>query len=130
MLLQESGIFQPSIADQLEKRKFTRRNDLTTAIRLLIANTALYAQMTGAWGTITDLANAHDISRTFVYSLGSRLNATVRFWRNGRVHLFLVYSGTVYSDDVITSTGGAKQYCRDLDDHETIWAELLLGGVH
>ena len=73
MMLQESGILQPSIAGQLEKRKFTRRNDLTTAIRLLIANTALYAQMTGAWGTITHLAKTYHISRTFVYSLGSTL---------------------------------------------------------
>ncbi len=79
MMLRDSSFFQDSIASQIEKRKFTRRNDLTTAIRLSIANTALYAQMTGAWGTITDLAKTYNISRTFVYSLGSRLREAAQF---------------------------------------------------
>ncbi len=35
--------------------------------------------MTGARGTITDLANAHHISRTFVYSLGSTLKEAAQF---------------------------------------------------
>ena len=73
MILLDPAISQPSLAKRFEKRKFTRRNDLTSTIRLEVANTALYAQMTGAWGTITDLANKYDISRTFVYSLGSTL---------------------------------------------------------
>ncbi|NNF95657.1 MAG: hypothetical protein HKM94_01860, partial [Halobacteria archaeon] len=79
MMLPDAVIRQDSIAGQLEKRKFTRRNDITTAIRLSIANTALYAQMTGAWGTITDLAKTYNISRTFVYSLGSTLKEAAQF---------------------------------------------------
>ena len=79
MMFRDSSFFQDSIAGQLEKRKFTRRKDLTTAIRLSIANTALYAQMTGAWGTITDLAKTYNISRTFVYSLGSTLREAAQF---------------------------------------------------
>ncbi len=61
------------VAGRLKKRKFTRREDLTSEIRLEIANTALGAQINGEWGTITHLAEEHGISRTFVYSLASIL---------------------------------------------------------
>ncbi|MCP4410384.1 MAG: hypothetical protein GY807_22090, partial [Gammaproteobacteria bacterium] len=61
-----------SLADQC-KRKFTRREDLTSEIRLAIANTVLFAQWFGEWGTITALARQYEVSRTFVYSLASTL---------------------------------------------------------
>ena len=61
-----------SLANQF-KRKFTRREDLTSEIRLTIANMALSAQLLGEWGTITALANQYEVSRTFVYSLASTL---------------------------------------------------------
>lgn len=61
-----------SLSNQF-KIKFTRREDLTSEIRLAIANMALSARMFGEWGTITGLANQYDVSRTFVYSLASTL---------------------------------------------------------
>ncbi|MCP4876354.1 MAG: hypothetical protein GY896_12900, partial [Gammaproteobacteria bacterium] len=61
-----------SLADQF-KRKFTRREDLTSEIRLAIANAVLFAQLFGEWGAITALAQQYDVSRTFVYSLASTL---------------------------------------------------------
>ncbi len=61
-----------SLTDQF-KRKFTRRNDLTSEKRLAIANTVLVAQSFGEWGVITALARQYEVSRTFVYSLASTL---------------------------------------------------------
>jgi len=72
MILPELANSCRSLADQF-KRKFTRREDLTSQIRLTIANIALSAQLSGEWGTITDLAKQYEISRTFVYSLASTL---------------------------------------------------------
>jgi len=62
-----------SLTKQFEERKFTRRKDLSTEIRLAIATTALYAMLNSARGTITQLAKDNHISRTFIYSLVSRL---------------------------------------------------------
>jgi hypothetical protein len=59
--------------DSLERRLFTRRSDLTETIRLTIANSALDAILNSGWGTITELANRYNISRTFVYSLANTL---------------------------------------------------------
>ncbi|MCP4230200.1 MAG: hypothetical protein GY771_08635, partial [bacterium] len=40
---------------------------------MAIANTVLFAQLFGEWGTITALARQYEVSRTFVYSLASTL---------------------------------------------------------
>jgi hypothetical protein len=57
-------------------QKFIRRSDLTPFIRLHIAFTALLAQQTRQWGTITQLARQYLISRTFVYMLAVTLEQT------------------------------------------------------
>jgi len=68
-----------SFDESFEKRLFTRRSDLTEAIRLTIANDALHAMLNNRWGTITELSRAHEISRTFVYSLAKRLKSLGQF---------------------------------------------------
>ena len=66
---------QPLLEESFERRLFTRRDDLSSTIRLMIANNALYAMLNGSWGVITNLANEYDISRTFVYSLAKTLKS-------------------------------------------------------
>jgi len=51
---------------RLNNIKFTRRHDLSPALRLIIAYTAW---MSHQWGTITQLSKNFLISRTFVYML-------------------------------------------------------------
>ncbi|BCG63058.1 MAG: hypothetical protein methR_P0747 [Methyloprofundus sp.] len=70
---------QPSLDNSLERRLFTRRSDLTEAIRLTIANTALNAILNRRWGAITDISKAYGISRTFVYSLANELKQLGQF---------------------------------------------------
>jgi len=67
------------LEDQFARRLFTRRTDLTTAIRLTIASSALHAKMNRVWGTITDLAEKYHISRPFVYSLAETLKEAGQF---------------------------------------------------
>lgn len=62
-------------AEQFEQRKFTRRDDLTTAIRFQLAIDAL----NGKWGTVTELAKENNVSRTFIYSLCSILKNVGEF---------------------------------------------------
>ena len=64
-----------SLDESFERRLFTRRPDLTEAIRLTIANDALHAMLNNHWGTITELSKAYSISRTFVYSLAKNLKS-------------------------------------------------------
>lgn len=73
MILRNSADRPSVLEDQFERRRFTRRTDLTNEIRLAIATSALYAKMNGVWGTITDLANVYQVSRPFVYSLADDL---------------------------------------------------------
>jgi hypothetical protein len=54
--------------------KFLRRSDLSPSIRLQIACTAVVAQLSGQWGTITQLARQYVISRTFVYLLAAGIH--------------------------------------------------------
>jgi len=68
-----------SFDESFEKRLFTRRSDLTEAIRLTIANDALHAILNHRWGTITQLSRTHEVSRTFVYSLAKRLKSIGHF---------------------------------------------------
>jgi len=68
-----------SIDESFEQRLFTRRSDLTEAIRLSIATDALHAMLNHHWGTITELSKVHDISRTFVYSLANSLQLIGQF---------------------------------------------------
>jgi len=56
--------------------KFIRRTDLTPAIRLSIAVTALMAQINGTWGKITELAAQYMVSRMFIYMLVCKLEIT------------------------------------------------------
>ena len=79
MVLRNLADRQSVLEDQLERRRFTRRTDLTNEIRLAIATSALYAKMNGVWGTITDLANIYQISRPFVYSLADDLKEVGQF---------------------------------------------------
>ena len=64
--------------------QFIRRNDLTPAIRLHIATTALVARNLGIWGVITDLSRQYLISRMFVYLLASQLEQTSLIHFDGR----------------------------------------------
>ena len=68
-----------SLDESFERRLFTRRSDLTEAIRLTIANNALHAMLNNSWGTITELSKAYGISRTFVYSLAKNLKSLGQF---------------------------------------------------
>ncbi len=65
----------------IESKKFIRRTDLTPAIRLYIAFTALMAQQLNIWGMISELAREYQISRMFVYMLASTLeyNSVIMF---------------------------------------------------
>lgn len=79
MILPNSTDRQPLPEDQFERRRFTRRTDLTNGIRLTIAVNALLAKMNGVWGTITNLADKYHISRPFVYSLADTLKEAGQF---------------------------------------------------
>lgn len=73
MVLRDSVNTESLLEGQFDRRRFTRRTDLTNEIRLIIGANALYATLNGAWGTITNLADEYGISRTFVYSLAKTL---------------------------------------------------------
>lgn len=79
MVLPYSADHLSLLADQFERRLFTRRSDLTNAIRLTIATDALHAMTNNAWGTITHLADHYRISRPFVYSLAGTLKDVGQF---------------------------------------------------
>jgi len=79
MVLPSSAGQQSILEDQFSKRRFTRRADLTAAIRLTIASSALHAKINRVWGTITDLAEEYHISRPFVYSLAETLKEAGQF---------------------------------------------------
>jgi len=79
MVLRNSAVCPSVLEDQFERRRFTRRTDLTNEIRLAIATSALYAKMNGVWGTITELANVYQVSRPFVYSLADDLKEVGQF---------------------------------------------------
>ena len=79
MILPNTVKVQSSLEDQFDRRLFTRRADLSNAIRLAIATNALHAMLNGVWGTITNLAVEYDISRTFVYSLADTLKDAGQF---------------------------------------------------
>ena len=66
-------ILQSPLSVQFESLKFVRRNDLNATIRFSMAIEALYAQLNGVWGTVSQLANDNNVSRTFIYSLVSSL---------------------------------------------------------
>jgi len=67
------------LEEQFERRLFTRRNDLTNAMRFIIATDALHAMANNVWGTITHLADTYKISRPFVYSLAAALKEAGEF---------------------------------------------------
>lgn len=73
MVLPRSADRQSSLEARFQRRRFTRRADLTNSIRLAIAADALHAMMNGIWGTITNLADDYGISRPFIYSLAVTL---------------------------------------------------------
>lgn len=79
MILPSPAGFQPPISAKFERRKFTRRQDLSGTTRLSIAIDALHAMMSDSWGTITHLANEYSISRTFVYTLAATAKEAARF---------------------------------------------------
>ena len=79
MILPNSADQQSLLEDEFERRRFTRRTDLTNGIRLTIAANALHAKMNGVWGTITNLADKYHISRPFVYSLADTLKEAGQF---------------------------------------------------
>ncbi len=57
MVLPNSTSHQPLLEDQCERRLFTRRTDLSNAIRLTTATNALHAMVNDVWGMITHLAD-------------------------------------------------------------------------
>lgn len=73
MVLLNSASHQPLLEGPFERRRFTRRTDLTNEIRLIIALNTLHAMMNGIWGTITHLAAEYGISRPFAYQLADTL---------------------------------------------------------
>jgi len=79
MILRKSADRQSSLEARFERRRFTRRADLTNSIRLTIAANALHAMMNGVWGAITSLADEYEISRPFVYSLADTLKEAGQF---------------------------------------------------
>ncbi|MCP4287951.1 MAG: hypothetical protein GY792_26530 [Gammaproteobacteria bacterium] len=54
-------------------KKFVRRSDLSSEIRIQIACAAIVAKASGQWGVITELSRQYLVSRTFVYMLASTL---------------------------------------------------------
>jgi hypothetical protein len=85
MVLRKAADQQSSLEARFERRRFTRRADLTNNIRLTIAANALHAMMNGVWGAITGLADEYDISRPFVYSLADTLKEAKQFVFGERV---------------------------------------------
>ena len=79
MVLPNFAARRSFLEDQFERRKFTRRTDLTSQIRLAIAADALHAMVNGVWGEITNLADHYRISRPFVYSLADTLKEVGEF---------------------------------------------------
>ena len=79
MILPNPADHDALLEDQFDRRRFTRRTDLTSRIRLTIATNALHAMMNGVWGTITNLADKYEISRPFVYSLAETLKNSGQF---------------------------------------------------
>ena len=79
MVLPNSADHRSVVKENFDVRLFTRRDDLTDAIRLEIATNALHAMMNRVWGTITNLADQYNISRTFVYSLAQKLKEVGTF---------------------------------------------------
>ncbi len=79
MVLPNSTAHQPLLEDQFERRLFTRRTDLSNAIRLTIATNALHAMVNDVWGMITHLADEYGVSRPFVYSLANTLKQAGQF---------------------------------------------------
>jgi len=67
------------LVEQFDQRKFTRRDDLTTPIRMEIAIQALHAGLSNTWGAVTDIAKRNNVSRTFVYSLCNTLKDAGQF---------------------------------------------------
>jgi hypothetical protein len=61
MILAHSADYRCLLEDRFERRLFTRRSDLTNAIRLAIATNALHAMINGVWGTITHLADEYRV---------------------------------------------------------------------
>ena len=59
MVLPKSADRQSLLESRFERRRFTRRADLTNSIRLTIAADALHAMLSGVWGTITNLADEY-----------------------------------------------------------------------
>ncbi len=85
MILPAHTVPQSPLSGQFESIKFVRRNDLNATVRFSIAIEALYAQLNGVWGTITQLANENNISRTFIYSLASSLKDASGFLFSGSI---------------------------------------------
>jgi hypothetical protein len=73
MLLANTADFPFPFEEPLNGRLFTRREDLSDNIRLLLGTNALHAMLNGTWGTITHLAEEYKVSRTFIYSLANGL---------------------------------------------------------
>jgi len=73
MSLSDSKNTQLLLDAKFGRRIFTRRVDITNEMRLQIAISALFAMLTGTWGTVTNLAVQYCISRTFIYFLASTL---------------------------------------------------------
>ena len=92
MKLLPSADLDSLLEGQFERRRFTRRTDLTDAIRLAIANAALHARENRVWGTITHLAEKYGISRPFVYFLAERLKEAGLFLFGEAIELILASS--------------------------------------
>jgi len=73
MLLENTADLPFPFEESLNGRLFTRREDLSDDIRLLLGTNALHAMLNGTWGTITHLAEEYKVSRTFIYSLANGL---------------------------------------------------------
>jgi hypothetical protein len=91
------------LESQFERRRFSRRTDLTPTIRLKIATDALYSKMNAVWGTITDLASKYRVSRPFVYSLADKLKEAWQFLFTETTDLVSTFSPRLLSIQIILS---------------------------
>ena len=87
MLLPSFAHAQSPLEAGFNRRLFTRRDDLTPDIRLLIATITLHAMMIGSWGVVSGLAVEYCISRTFIYALAAQLREAGGFIFDEATHL-------------------------------------------
>jgi hypothetical protein len=109
MVLRKLADRQSLLEGRFQRRRFTRRADLTNSIRLTIAANALHAMIHGVWGAITSLADEYGISRPFVYSLADTLKDVGQFLFGETAEFVSVSSPRERSIQMMFGVGGVYQ---------------------